>query len=345
METHILFDIFILLILLALNGLMSMAETSLISCKKSHIKAHLDIIPHAKTVDYLLNHPGEFLSALQIGITIISIFSGAYSGQQLAEPLSIWLDSFPWINGFGTPLAFGVVVLLLTYVSLLISELVPKRIALSHPEKIALYTAQFVYSLTRFSYYIVKILDVSTRYILRICGFREQSQHLLTAEDFQHIFKQGLDDGVISTFEHNTFKTVMQFNTDTAYSIMIPRNNIHMLDIEDTLDTMLAHIIKTPHRYYPVMQHNPEKILGIIDTKELFHKKILQENIDIRSLLQTPPMIQEESKAPDIVQCFHNQSLQIAVVINNSGTFIGIITPHDLLHSLIGTFKHRHSDT
>ena len=315
---------------------MSMAETSLISCRRSHIKARLHVIKHAKIVDHLLSHPGEFLSSLQIGITVISIFSGAYSGQQLAEPLSLWLNTFPIFHGYGSPIAFGLIVIILTYVSLLMSELVPKRIALSYPEKIALRMAYFVDALTRSCYYIVKILDSSTRLILRILGFNEQSQRALTGEDFLHIFKQGLEDGAINTFEHNVFRKVMIFGNNEARSIMTPRIKVCLIHIDDTIDKIIAQILYAPHRYYPVITHNPESMLGIIDTKEVLNKKLNNEVIDIKSMIQKAPIVIEDNSGPHVLQCFRDQHIQIALVIDEYGVFKGIITPHDVLESLIG---------
>lgn len=334
------FDLIILFFLLVLNGFLSMAEISLVSCRRGRILSRMSELHQAKILEDVLARPGEFLSSLQIGITVISIFSGAYSGQQLAEPLSQWLNTKPYIQGYGTPIAFGVIVISLTYVSLLISELVPKRIALAYPEQIALRVAHGVHLWTRISYFMVKVLDVSSRILLRLLGHHEQkSSSLLTEDELQYLFQQGFEDGAIDSFEHNVFRRVFQFSDLQARFLMTPQIKVVSFYNDMDLKTIVASLLDHRHRYYPVLQHDSENILGVIDSRELVGAGVRGEldQSKLEDWIRSAPIFPEDSLGPAILKAFRDQNKRVALVVDEYGVFRGIVTPYNLLEALIGS--------
>jgi putative hemolysin len=150
------------------------------------------------------------------------------------------------------------------------------------------------------------------------------------------MFKQGVEDGTINNFEHNVFRKVMVFGNNEARSIMTPRIKVTHIREDDEPESIITKILEAPHRYYPVINNSPESILGIIDTKELLNKKLSQEPINISSMIQKAPIVPEDSTGPQVLQSFRDQPIQIALVVDEHGAFKGIITPHDVLESLIG---------
>lgn len=337
-----LMDCAILLALLVLNGFLSMSETALISCRRSHVQARLEDIPHAKILDDLLSRPGEFISALQIGITIISIFSGAYSGQVLAEPLGAWLNTLPRVQGYGFPLAFGIVVITMTYVSLLISELVPKRIAISYSELIALRVARIVRRLTQTSFFMVSVLDRSAKVILRLLGVSDSKKNSITEEELHYLLRQGAEEGTISVFEHDVFRRVLGFGATPAHTMMTTRARVVVLHAHDDIANHIHTVTSQPHRYYPVTQGHPEQVLGVVDAKDLMERHTHGKLNSLQEIMRTAPSVLTDQLGPDLLQAFNHHAPKIALVVDEQGLFQGIITPHDLLEHLIGPFSLHH---
>jgi putative hemolysin len=218
-----LIDISVIFLLLVANGILAMSEFAIISSNRNKI-SHLAKTSKGATIAHrLMGNPGEFLSTIQIGITIIGIVSGAFSGQRFAEPLGVWLNNIYWIYGYGEILAFSSTVLIVTYVSLVIGELVPKRIALSNPEKIACFFSPAINFLSTLTHPFVILLDFSTKILLRVFGQQEVKDSAVTEEEIHHLIEQGLEEGAIDAFEHNLFQRVLKFGDRDASIMMTPR--------------------------------------------------------------------------------------------------------------------------
>lgn len=232
-----LFDGGIIFLLLIANGVLAMTEFALVSSNRNKTSLMAKTSKGAKIAYQLMDKPGEFLSTIQIGITIIGIISGAFSGQRFAEPLGLWLNGLYWIHGYGELIAFSSIVLIVTYVSLVIGELIPKRIALSRPEKIASLFAPLISFLSILTHPFVVMLDFSTRVLLRAFGHKEVNNSIVTEEEIHSLLAQGLEEGTIDAFEHRLFQRVLKFGDRDASIMMTPRLKVISLSLEDDKET------------------------------------------------------------------------------------------------------------
>ncbi len=343
MQDHIV-DVIIILSLLIVNGILAMTEVALISSNKNRMGNLAKKSEGARIASQLMNNPGEFLSTIQIGITIIGIISGAFSGQKFAEPFGLWLNNLPWLHGHGNLMAFIFVVLMVTYISLVMGELIPKRIALSKPEKIASMFAKTVRLLSKLTYPFVVVLDVSTKNIVSLLGQKEVKESVVTEEEIHSVMKQGLEEGAIDAFEHKVFQKVLQFGDREAGIMMAPRIKVIFLDLEDSIEENKIKISSNPHRYYPVIEGDLDNFKGIVDTKDLLTQQMQNHPFDLRALIKEAPCVIEDSLGPDLIDQFVKYKTHIAVVVDEYGAMQGIITLVDIFETLVGSIPGSHQN-
>lgn len=329
-------DLSIIFLLILANGILAMTEFAIVSSNRNKIMHMAKKSKGAKVAHHLIDNPGHFLSTIQIGITIIGIISGAFSGQRFAEPLGIWFNKFQWIYGYGEPIAFTVIILILTYISLIIGELVPKRLALSNPEKIASLFSPMINVFSKITHPFVIILDFSTKILLRLLCQKEIKESHVTEEEIHQLLEQGLEGGTIDPFEHRLFQRVLKFGDRDASIMMTPRLKVIGLNLKDDLETNKAKILLHSHRYYPVFEENMDDIKGIIDTKDILTQQIKGEPFDLYSLIKEVPCVTEEAIGSEILEQFKKSKSHIGIVINEYGAMQGIITLVDLFETLTG---------
>ena len=332
-----LFDFFVIVFLIFLNGILAMTEFAIISSNNSRMKILAKKNDSAKIALELIENPGSFLSTIQIGITIIGIISGAFSGQKFAEPLGLWLNMLPWVYGYGNVIAFSIIVVFITYTSTVLGELIPKHIAISRPEKIAMLFARPVWLLSRITYPFVLILDLSAKMILKIFNHKESKEPTVTEEEIHSVIKRGVEEGTIDAFEHRVFRKVMQFGDREASVIMTPRIKVVYLDIEDKIEENYKKILQNPHRYYPVFEGSLDNFKGIIDAKEALSQKLDGNNLDLKKLIKNVPCVLEDNLGPDLLEQFKKHKTHIVVVADEYGTMQGIITLVDIFETLLGS--------
>lgn len=332
-----MFEVAIISLLVFANSILAMTELAILSSNRDKIVLLAEKKSMAKVALELIDNPGSFLSTIQIGITIIGIISGAFSGQKFAEPIGVWLNNFDWIYGYGNIISFTIVIILITYISIVFGELIPKRIAMSNPERIAVLLASFVNVLSKITYPFVWILDTSTRIILKFFNYRENKDSKITEEEIHSIMKQGLEFGAIDAFEHKVFKKLLQFGDREASVIMTPRIKVVYLDIADKLEQNVSKIITNPHRYYPVFEGGLNNFKGIIDTKDILVQQMHGKNLDISSIIKEAPCVIEDNLGPDLLEQFKKYKTHIAVVVDEYGAMQGVITLVDILETLVGS--------
>jgi|LakMenE01Jun11ns_1017448.scaffolds.fasta_scaffold9918265_1 putative hemolysin len=342
-KNHIV-DLVIILSLLIVNGILAMTEIALISSNKNRMGNLAKKSEGARVALQLMDNLGKFLSTIQIGITIIGIISGTFSGQKFAEPLGTWLNNFSLIHGHGNLIAFSFVVLTVTYVSLVIGELIPKRIALSKPEKIAIMFAQTVRLLSKLTYPFVVALDVSTKNILNLLGQKEIKESVVTEEEIHSVIKQGLEEGAIDAFEHKVFQKVLQFGDREASIMMTPRIKLIFLDLEDSIEENKIKISSNPHRYYPVIEGDLDNFKGIVDTKDILTQQMQNHPFDLRALIKEAPCVIEDSLGPDLIDQFVKYKAHIAIVVDEYGAMQGIVTLVDIFETLVGSVPEYHQE-
>lgn len=331
-----LLDLAIILFLILANGILAMIEFSIVSSSRNKIR-HLAKTSHGAQVAYqLIENPGKFLSTIQIGITIIGIISGAFSGQRFAEPLGKWLDTIYWIYGHGEVIAFSLIILIVTYASLVIGELVPKRIALSSPEKIACFFAPAINFLSKTTHPFVSLLDSSTKAILKTLGQKESKDSFLIEEEIHQLIEQGLEGGVIDPFEHRLFQRALKFGDRDASMMMTPRLKVISLSLENDVEANKNKILLNPYRYYPVFEKNMDGFKGIVDTKDILTQQMKGDPFDLKSLAKDVFCVREEALGPEVLEQFKKHKSHFGIVIDKYGAMQGIITLVDLFESLFG---------
>ncbi len=330
------------MLLLIVNGILAMSEIAIIASSRDKMKEMAKKSKKAKVASYLMDNMGEFLSTIQIGITIIGVVLGAFGGQKFAEPLGVWLDTIPLLQGYGSLIAFSLVVFSVTYISLVIGELVPKRIALSKPEKVAKFFAKPIFLLCQLTYPFVVVLNMSTKVILKVFGQKPMKESTITQEEIDRVLRQGFQSGVIDAFEHKVFQKVLQFGDKEVSMMMTPRIKVVFLDIEEDLEENKSKILSYPHRYYPVFEGGLDHFRGILDTKDLFAQQMQGKPFELNSLIKKAPYVIEGSLGPDLIKQFIKYKTHIAIVMDEYGAMQGIITLVNIFEALIGNIPESH---
>lgn len=332
-----LFDVIVILLLILINGILAMTELAIVSSNRMKMENLSKKSIGARVALELMDNPGSFLSTIQIGITIIGIIAGAFSGQKFAEPMGLWLNTFSWIHNYGNLIAFTFVIVLITYISIVFGELIPKRIAITKPEKVASFLARPVRLLSKATHPFVFILDISTKTILRFFNQKEVKESTVTEEEIHSVMKQGLEEGAIDNFEHKVFEKVLQFGDREASVMMTPRIKVIYLDMADSMEENTEKILSNPHRYYPVFDGGLDNFKGIINTKDILTQLIQGKALDFNSLIKEAPCVIEDNLGPDLLDQFKAYKTHIAVVVDEYGSMQGIITLVDLFETLVGS--------
>ncbi|WP_419870551.1 hemolysin family protein [Chryseobacterium sp. CT-SW4] len=331
-------EIFIIVLLILLNGIFSMSEMALVSSKKFKLKNEEQKgNSNAKTAVQLSENPNKFLSTVQIGITLIGILLGIYSGDRLTHDLAAYISEYPMLAHYSKGIASFVIVLLITFLSIVFGELVPKRLGLKFPEKISILIARPMYWLSVLASPFVWLLTVSNIAVLKILGIKDDEKEIVTEEEIKSIILEGKEGGIIEEKEHDVLKNVFELGDRRVNSLATYRSKIIYLDADDDYETVKEKIKSCSFSTYPVTEdNNLDKIIGIVKMKDLFH--LDHENFNIREHLKKVVFVGENSYIYPLMESFQNNRSHIAVIIDEYGTTKGIITLNDILDDLVGRF-------
>ena len=326
--------------LVALNGVLSMSELAVVSSRPSRLKAMRDRgVPGARTALALTEDPGRFLSTVQVGITLVGILAGAFSGASLGGRLSDWLISSGVDRTWAEPIGFVLVVTAITYFSLVIGELVPKQLALKNPELIACRVAWAMSVLSRISTPFVFLLDGSGRLLIRLFGQTASSEAQVTDEEIRTIIAEAESAGVIESGEREMIAGVMRLGDRPVRAMMTPLSAIDMLDVEDDVPSLKRKIVASPHSRIPVHRGDPENVIGIVQIKDVADILLARKRLDIAALVQTVPLIPEAMPAIEAMELFRGSAIHLAFVQDEYGRTLGIVTAADLLKAIAGSFE------
>jgi putative hemolysin len=330
-------EIFILIVLFLVNGLFSLAEMAVVSARKVRLQQRAEEGSRgAKTALNLALHPTRFLSTVQIGITLIGILSGAFGGATIAESLTAYVAQFPAVQPYSEAIAVGIVVTAITYFSLVIGELVPKRLALSNPERIATAVAplmQFVSTVTK---PFVSFLSASTELFVRLLGIKPASEPAITEEEVKILIEQGRASGVFEDVEQEIVERVFRLSDRTVNSLMTHRSEIVWLDIEDPLERNIQKIINSGHTNFVVCQGGFDHVTGILRAKDLLREYAAGRSIGIPSSLPMPPFVPEGMGALEVVARLRHDKSPVALIVDEYGTIDGMVTLTDVLEAIVG---------
>lgn len=335
-------DIALLAILIVLNGVFAMSEIALVTARKSRLQRLAEDGDTSAAVAMRLGEdPTQFLSTVQIGITVIGIMNGIVGEAALAGPLAGMLSQLGLDGQTSSITATILVVAIITYFSIVVGELVPKRIGQFHAEGIATFMAKPISLLATLSRPFVSLLSVSTDALLRIMGKKELSSANLTEEDIHSILAEGSQTGLLEKQEHEIMRNVFRLDDRQIASLMTPRSEIIYLDIDKPLENSLTELMASDHSRYPVCHGGLHNTVGIITAKRLLKQRIKDESSSIQDYLQPAIFVPETLTGIKLLEQFRESGVQMVFVIDEYGEILGLITLQDVLEALAGEFKPR----
>ncbi len=330
-------EIVIILVLILLNGVLAMSEISVVSARKARLQQRAEEGDSgAAAALELANSPGRFLSTVQIGITLVGIFAGAFGGATIARPLGDNLAQIPVLEPYSDAISVAAVVLLITYLNLVLGELAPKQIGLNNSEKIASRVAPLMKVLARIAGPVVSFLTFSTDLILRLLGIRQSNEPAVTEEEVRILIAQGAETGVFEPIEQEMVRHVFRLSDRRVNSLMTPRPEIIWLDIEDTPEEIRNNVIVSDHSQLPVAAGDLDHLLGYVRVTDLMVQCVEGRPMDIQSALQPALFIPESMPAFDVLEKFKETGSQIAFAIDEYGGIQGLVTLRDILEAIVG---------
>jgi len=336
-EPKVALDIILLFILFLLNGVFAMSELAIASSRKTRLQQWAEEGDDRAAVALrLAEHPNRFLATVQIGITLIGIITGFYGGATLSEPVAQYLARFPAIAPYSRSIAVVIVVGLVTYLSLLVGELVPKRLALQNPERIAMAVAQPMNLLSRIAAPLVTFLGASSELILRLLGVRHAGDPPITEEEIEILLQEGAAAGVFDPAEHEMVEGIFDLGDREARELMTPRYRLVALDVDDPLDESFRKMAASPHQIFPVYEGDLDRLLGMAPVKSLWAASLSGGPIDLRVLTEPALIVPESMPALEVLQRFRDRASNAAMVVDEYGGIQGLISLHDLMEAITG---------
>ncbi|MDR2688570.1 MAG: hemolysin family protein [Azoarcus sp.] len=333
-------EIIVLVVLILLNGIFAMSEIALIAARRGKLARRAEDGDAAAQVAIKLGEePTHFLSTIQIGITSIGILNGIVGEAALAAPLAVWFQSIGFEQRPSEICATVFAVISITYVSIVIGELVPKRIAQIDPEGIARRVARPMNALAIISRPFVRLLAGSTALFLRALGLRDEKTPGVTEEEIHALLEEGSESGVIEKNEHAMVRNVFRLDDRQIGSLMVPRSDIVWLDIERPLEENLARMAESEHSRFPVCRGGLDDILGIISSKQLFNQTLKGGRADIARQLQTPVYVPESLTGMELLEQFRASSSHMVFVIDEYGEVQGLVALQDVMEAVTGEFR------
>jgi putative hemolysin len=334
------FEILLVLALVVLNGVLAMSELAIVSSRTGRLKSMSDRgVKGARAALALAEDPGRFLSTVQVGISLVAILAGAFSGSALGDRLANQLMAWGMPEYYARPAGFTIVVSIITYISVIIGELVPKQLALKHPEVIACRVAYPMDVLSRIAGPFVWLLDGSGRALIRLLGLKESSDAAVTDEEIKSLIAEAESAGVIESGERDMIAGVMRLGDRPVRALMTPMTDIDMIGIGDDLSELRKKIVATPHSRIPVRGEDTEEVIGIIVIKDVADALLERRKLDIDKLIQKVPVIPESMPALEAMELFRGSSIHMAFVQDEYGRTLGLVTAADLLSAIAGSLE------
>ena len=330
-------EILLILILILLNGVLAMAEISLVSSREARLRQRAEAGDRgARTALELSENPSRFLSTVQIGITLVGILAGAFGGATLSEELGARLAALPGLERHGEAVGFAIVVAGITYLSLILGELVPKQIGLRSPETIASTLARPIRLLSRMSAPLVSLLEGSTSLILKMLGIRPSEEPPVSDEEIRLLLEQGTLAGVFDAGEREIAQRALQLADRRVGELMTPRSQVVALDLDGALEEHLDRMAESGHSYFPVYQESLDQVLGMVSVKDVWPRVLRGESFRLDEVLTTSLYLPETLPAHKALEALRSHGSPIALVLDEYGGVEGVITLNDLIQAVVG---------
>ncbi len=330
-------DLLIILSLIFLNGIFAMSEIAVVSSRKVRLQQRAEAGSHgAATALKLANEPGHFLSTIQVGITTIGIFSGAFGEATLAAPFAEWLLQFDLLAPYARPVSVVLVVMLITYLSVVLGELVPKRLALHNPEGLATMFARPLQLLGRLASPLVTLFSKSSELLLRLLGSKPDSDSPVTDEEIKVLMQQGTAAGVFESSESQLVANVLRMDDLSLNQIMTPRIDIKAIDIAEPEATLRAQILDCHYSRLVVCRDGLDQVVGVVYAKDLLNQLLQHHTLNVEAHMRTPLYVPETVAPMQLMALFKRHRETFALVVDEYGDVQGIVTLADIMEAIVG---------
>lgn len=342
MTGSITIEIIIILALILLNGVLALSEIAIVSARKTRLQARANEgDPGASAALALSQNPTGFLSTVQVGITLVGVLAGAFGGATIADELAVLFEPIPWLAPYREAVAVTIVVLTITYLSLIFGELVPKRLALNDPETVAAAVARPMQSLARWASPFVKLLTLSTEGVLRLLRAKPTNEPPITEEEIKLMIAQGTQAGIFIEAEQAMVERVFRLADWRVGTLLTPRTEILWVDLDDPLEENLAKIRQTMHTRIPASRGNLDNVVGILRAKDLMDACLAGEPLNLEAVMVEPLLVPESMPALQVMEKFKETRMHMALVIDEYGGLQGLVTVNDILESIVGEIPQR----
>lgn len=330
-------EIIIIILLIIANGVFAMSETAFVSARKVRLqqRANEGDLKAAAALE-LANSPNRLLSTVQLGITLIGILAGAFGGATVAQAVAVYIRDIPWLAPYSDGVALTIVVAGITYLSLVIGELVPKRIALNNPERIAIFMVTPMRTLSTIASPFIHLLSISTEGILRLIGLRPSGEPPITEEEINVLIEEGTQIGTFEAAEQDMIERIFRMGNRRVNSLMTHRPDIVWLEAADTSQEIRQTIQESTYSRFPVCHEGLDNVLGMVHVKDLLLQCMAGQPFDLQAVLQEPLYVIESTSTLKVLESFKKTGKQAALVIQEYGDIQGLITLNDILEAIVG---------
>lgn len=341
----IIFEALLVFLLILANGVFAMSEMAVVSARKSRLQQMADKGDlSAVTALDLATNPDRLLSTVQIGITLIGILAGAFGGATIAEQLGVKIDQIPALAGYGNAVGLALVVIVITYLSLIVGELVPKRLALANPERIAALMARPMRLLSKLATPLVAFLSISTNAVFKILGIRPSDEPPVTEEEIKILIDEGTRAGVFEETEQDLVERVFRLGDRRVSALMTPRPDIFWLDLDSPEVEIVSQIARSQYSRFPVCRGTIDGIVGTLKAKEYLAAKIGDPDVSIKQFVREPLFVPETSSAFQVLEMFKSARNHLAFVVDEYGVIEGLVTTNDFLEAIAGGAAHKNAE-
>jgi len=330
-------EILVIAILILLNAFLAMSELAIVSASKPLLRQKAKRgNKSAKIALELAEDSGIFLSTVQVGITLIGILAGAYGGATIAEELEVIFNEISWISPHGEAVSVAIVVTFITYFSVVIGELIPKQLAISNPERFAMMVARPMQILSYICKPIVYILDISGEFLIKILRL-PATKNKITEDEVKAVVAEGVEHGVIEKAEHDIFNRIIMLADRDLKSIMTPRNDIALIDVNDSIDIIRKKVHESGHSRYPVAEGSDQRVIGIVQSKKLLDMILSNDGFDVKKIITKVQFLHEKTSCLKVLEVFKTKQIHVVMVIDEYGSVEGLITASDVLEAIVGS--------